>query len=262
MAIALRWMMCLLVLATPIRIVHAQSQDAQDVDPQFDRPGISFASWSLPAGSVAWEQGLPDATWQHDGEAHVFQAVADSHLRIGMGHGLELQLIGSPYAFQRLSGGGSRQNAHGQGDGALALKWTPTAPSAAWSWAVLGTHKLASGDATFGTQGRAEQLAVTVTRSLDGNQSLTGSVARDLQASGNGWLTSLSYGFPIGSRVAGYLQAGSGSGVDRTRVAGGGVTMLLRHRVQLDGWLLRGLDRNSPDWQAGFGVSMALTRGR
>lgn len=231
-----------------------------ETDAQFDRPGLSFSPWSLPQGGLVWEQGLPDASWQHDGDTRTVQANADSRLRMGLGHGLELQLAGTPYAWQQTRAG-TKTYAHGQGDTDVALKWTAPLSSQVWSMALLATHKFASGGQTFGSSGHVDQLAVAVARDLGNNRSVGGYVARDSQQQGRGWTSALSYGFPLTNALSGYVETGFGNGVDHARVVGGGLTMLVRHRVQLDGWVLRGLDRDSSDWQAGFGISVVLARG-
>lgn len=128
--------------------------------------------------------------------------------------------------------------------------------------ALLATHKFASGGQPIGSSGHADQLASAVTRDLGNNRSFGGYLARDSQQQGRGWMSALSYGFPVTDALSGYVETGFGNGIDHARVAGGGLTLLLDHRVQLDGWVLRGLDRDSPEWQAGFGVSVVLVRGR
>ena len=39
---------------------------AQADTPAFDRPGIAFSVTTLPAGTVSWEQGLPDLSRNRD----------------------------------------------------------------------------------------------------------------------------------------------------------------------------------------------------
>lgn len=250
----------LAILAWPVCSFAQTAQQQSDADTQFDRPGLSFASWSLPRGGLVWEQGLPDASWQHDGDATTVQANADSRLRMGLGHGIELQFAGTPYAYQETRAA-TRTHVHGQGDSDVALKWTLPLSSQAWTAALLATHKFASGGQPFGSSGHADQLAVAVTRDLGNSRSFGGYLARDSQQQGRGWMSAASYGFPFTDALSGYVEAGFGNGIDHARVAGGGLTMLHDHRVQLDGWVLRGLDHSSPDWQAGFGVSIVLARG-
>ncbi len=247
------------MLASPA-CVFAQTMQQPEADTQFDRPGLSFASWSLPQGGLVWEQGLPDASWQRDGDTRTLQANADSRLRMGLGHGVELQLAGSPYVWQETRAE-TKTHAHGQGDTDVALKWTLPLSSQAWSMALLATHKFASGGQPFGSPGHADQLAAAVTRDLGDNRSFAGYLARDSQQQGRGWMSAVSYGFSFTDALSGYVETGYGNGIDHARVAGGGLTLLVDHRVQLDGWMLRGLDRNSPEWQAGFGVSVVLARG-
>ncbi len=231
-----------------------------EADTQFDRPGLSFASWSLPQGGLVWEQGFPDAGLQRDGDMRTLQIDADSRVRAGLGHGLELQFAGTPYAY-RETRGAAKSHARGQGDTDVALKWTLPLSSRAWGMALLATHKFASAGQPFGTSGHVDQLAAAITRDLGGNRSFGGYLARDSQRQGHGWMSAVSYGFPFTDALSGYVETGYGNGIDRTRVAGGGLTLLVDHRVQLDGWVLRGLDRDSPEWQAGFGVSVVLARG-
>ena len=72
------------------------------------------------------------------------------------------------------------------------------------------------------------------------------------------WTVSPNFSFPIAGNLGGYVEAGrtSGGGESDSR-AGGGLTLLLHDRVQLDLYALHGLDHRSTDLTAGFGVSMA-----
>src|SRR5699024_3873800 len=82
----------------------------------YDRPGLGFTPSVLKTGDVILEQGLPD--WSRDDG--VSQYDADTLLRLGMGHALELQL-GTGWSWQR----GSGRHADGRAHTVLAMKFAP-----------------------------------------------------------------------------------------------------------------------------------------
>ncbi len=225
--------------------------------PPFDRPGIAFATATLPVGSFDWEQGLPDVL--HDKTAGFATTLysADTILRYGMTPTLELQLGGS--LWNRLDGNGVDvdKRSEGGGDSTIALKWAPTLKWSHVAIAFLGAVTLDTGAPAF-TNGRpVYSLGATVSRDLQAGRA----VAMYLDASSNGgrttWTLSPNISFPITSNVGAYVEAGRTVGGDAAgTVAGGGMTWLLHDRVQFDIYGLRGLQGHAPDLQAGLGVSV------
>ena len=225
--------------------------------PAFDRPGISFSTTTLPPGSVAWEQGLPDFQRDRSDGLRTTRYSANTNLRLGLTDRLELQVANAPFNYLETRGNGTRDSAHGAGDLGLALKAALPAPDGAFSWAAMAGVGLDTGSRAFTAGAREYTLGVTLGYDL----SATTGAALLLQATESdgqrGYLWSPSVGFVLDERWSAYVEAGfaGGDGPD-TEVAGGGVTWMATPTVQLDASLDFGLDEDAPDLQGGIGVSV------
>lgn len=248
-----RGLLAALALLACTGVVQAQTQT-----PAFDRPGIAFSVTTLPAGSAAWEQGLPDLS--RDRADGITQSTysANSLLRIGLADRLELQLGHAAFNLQRNRGGGQSRREHGAGDTSLALKATLPALGDNLEWALLGSATLATGNAAFSAGDTAYALGATVEWSLDERRALA-FYANAQTLDGETTLSfSPSYSVALNDAVSVFAEAG----VTRSRhtaddvVAGGGVTWLVAPRVQLDLSANVGLTSASTDLQAGFGLSV------
>ncbi len=225
--------------------------------PAFDRPGISFATSVLPAGSFDWEQGLPDFAHDNADGVRSTDYTADTTFRFGLTSTLEVQLASSLWNRLDQRAGGMSFHDNGAGDTKLALKWAPTLASKNTTLAVLGSVTAATGSAAF-TNGRPiVSLGATIARDLGGGRSLAFYANVDRSGGEDTWTLSPNFGFPISGNLGGYIEAGQNfGGGESSTVAGGGVTWLLHDRVQFDLYGLRGLTSRSPDVQAGLGVSV------
>lgn len=223
--------------------------------PEFDRPGLSFSTSTLPAGGFAWEQGLPDASTDRRGGVRTTTWVADTLLRLGLTDTVELQLGVDSWGGVRIRGDGVRYSDRGGGDGSASVKWAPATAGDRFSWALLATASLPVGAAPLGDGNHDYSLGATVSWALPANASTSLYANRDWGDDGRGWMFSADYGFALRDGLDGYVEAGYGTGASRTRVAGAGVTWMATDRLQLDASFLRGLGRRSPDWQGGIGMS-------
>jgi hypothetical protein len=241
-------LLILATLATPM--AHADA-------PAFDRPGISFSTTVLPIGSFDWEQGLPDLGRDHgDGIWSTLQSTG-TNVRIGLGNDLELQLSGSPWNRLDQHDAISSLRVTGAGDSRASLKWAPTLASKDWSLALLGGVSFDTGAADFSNGQRVYSLGMTAARDLGRNRSVAIYANVDHSGGAESWTLSTNYGFPLGGNFAGYVEAGRSFGTGMpASVAGGGVTWLFRDRLQLDVYARCGLTVESPDLQAGTGVSV------
>lgn len=229
-----------------------------DDAPAFDRPGIGFATQALPAGGVAWEQAVPDVTYDRSDGVHRTEYVADSRLRIGLGAQAELQLALDSQVWQRVRGAGQDVRGHGGGDGSVGLKWALPSAREAFSWAVLGSAAVPTGRAPYGDDGHRYDLGVSAGWDLDGGRSVALYANLSEGDDGHGWTVSPSYTFYARGNLSAYAEAGLGGGEDEMRALGTGLSWLLAGRVQLDLSVLRGLSAASSDWQGGLGVSVLL----
>jgi len=247
-----RWL-GLLILATTLACAAPAFADA----PSFDRPGIAFAPSVLPVGSFDWEQGLPDFVRDSTDGVRVSAYTADTNLRYGLTPTLEVQLLGSLWNRLDVHATGLSSSATGVGDTKLSLKWAPELSTKGLSFAMLGGVTFDTGAAGF-TNGRTvESLGATLGHDLGGGRSIAAYANIDHSGSANVWTTSVNFGFPIRDNVGGYLEVGhvSANGASTT-VAGGGATLLVHDRVQFDLYARHGLTSESPDLQAGFGISV------
>ena len=225
--------------------------------PEFDRPGIGFATSTLPAGTFDWEQGLPDVQRDTADGVRTTLYSADTTLRIGLTPNLEIQFGGSAWNRLDVRSNGLATRNEGGGDTRIAVKWAPSLASTGVSIALLGGVTLDTGASAF-TNGRpAYSLGATVSRDIGSGRAMAlyGNASRS--GGRNTWTVSPNFSFPLGKDVGAYVEAGRTSGGDgSSTVAGGGLTWLLHERVQFDLYALHGLTSRSPDLQTGFGVSV------
>ncbi len=225
--------------------------------PAFDRPGIGFASAVLPAGSFAWEQGLPDAERDSEGGVRSTAYTAATLFRYGLTETVEVQLAGSPYNRTTIRGPGFREHATGAGDTAIALKWAPVLDSQTTTLALLGAVSFSTGSDDFTNDKSVTSFGAAATRDLGNSRSLGVYANVDHAGGENTWTASTSFGFPVHGDIGAYLElariTGGGSSAS---LAGAGATWTLQERVQFDLSVDAGLTDQSPDLLAGFGVSV------
>lgn len=243
-----------IILFAVLALVGGQVQ-AEDA-PEFDRPGIGFATSTLGKGVFVWEQGLPDASRDHRDGLTTTTWTADTLLRVGLADTLELQLGANSWSGLRVRGVAVRVQESGGGDGNVALKWAPKLADERLSLAFKAGASLPWGRAPMGDAGHNYDLGMTVALALPRDGSVALYVDRQWGDGGSGWLFSPSYGFALRPQLSAYLEAGYGTGAQYMRAAGAGVTWMVSPRVQLDASFLRGLDADTSDWQGGVGVSM------
>jgi hypothetical protein len=238
-------------------VFSAGSAFAQSV--AFDRPGIAFSPTTLPAGTVSWEQGLPD--WSRDREAgvEVSTYAANTLLRVGLSEQWELQLGGSPYnrAELRVAGLG-RLRGSGAGDTSIAFKYALAGLSEPVSWAFLGKVSSPTGNSAF-TSGRTQVAIGTAAGwalSERHTLGLYANVSRDADA--RVYTLSPSLSVALSDRVGTYVEAGFSKSTESPTesIAGLGLTFMAGDAVQLDMSADWGLNDASTDLIAGFGVSI------
>ncbi len=225
--------------------------------PAFDRPGVGFASAVLPAGAFAWEQGLPAFERDSEGGLRSTSYTADTLFRYGLTETFEVQLAGSAFNRTTIRGPGFRTHATGAGDTAIAGKWAPALNGQTTTLALLGAVSFDSGSDDFTNAQTVTSFGAAATRDLGDSRSLGFYANVDHAGGENTWTASTSFGFPVRGDIGGYVElariTGGGSSAS---LAGAGMTWMLHERVQFDLSFDAGLNRNSPDVLAGFGVSV------
>ncbi|WP_315388781.1 transporter [uncultured Stenotrophomonas sp.] len=237
----------------------AWAQQDEGETPAFDRPGLGFAASVLPAGGVALELGLPDYERDRDDAGtRTTQYGTDLRLRVGLGANLELQAFGSPWNRLREAPRNAPSNTtRGAGDSGLALKFALPLDSDRHAVALLASSSFDTGSRDFSEGGTQYQLGASYEYTF--NDRWTGALyANATRGAGEDafeWSPSLSLAVSV--NVSAFIEAGftHTDGEPSTSVAGAGLTWMPARRVQLDASFDLGLDRNSPDLQAGLGVS-------
>ncbi|MFT4248619.1 MAG: transporter [Pseudomonas sp.] len=222
--------------------------------PAFDRPGIGFGTEVLEQGVMTWEQGLPGVTVDRQEGQRSRQYTLDSLWRIGLGGNVEFRLGADSYNWLR----GDVAHARGGGDASVGVKLALPALAEGFGWALLGTYTLPTGTAAFSQGEPSRELALSAAWDLAGGRGIALYADFADSVEGQTWTFSPSYTFYSDERIGGYVEAGYSRGADASRVAGAGMTWQVLRTMQLDIWVLRGLDQDSPDWQGGLGVSVAF----
>lgn len=227
-------------------------------NPGYDRPGLGFDPATLDAGEFTLEQGLP--SWSEDRQDGIRSAqyTADSLLRLGLGHALELQFGDSLYNHLQVSGPGIRQDSSGHGDSSLALKLTLPSSSTSFSWGLLGSVEFTDGARDFRNGQRQYLLGMALSQQLNPSDSI-GAYLEDVRAGGADSYTvainrshALTPTLTIYGEAAWQREADSRAGA----LAGAGLAWQASRRVQLDAGFRRRASGPLPTWWAGLGASV------
>lgn len=221
--------------------------------PAFDRPGIGFGTEVLARGVVAWEQGLPSVSVDRQEGARSTQYTLDSLWRIGLGANLELQLGADSYHWTRGAG-----RAQGGGDARVGFKLALPSSWSGFGWALQGGYGFPTGSAAFSAGEHVRDLGLAASWDLPGGRGFALYANLDDAHSGRTWTFSPNYTFYSDDRIGGYVELGYSHGEDDSQVGGTGLTWQVHDRLQLDAFVLRGLNSAAPDWQAGLGFALAF----
>jgi hypothetical protein len=232
-------------------------EPAQADAPTFDRPGIAFSTGTLPARSVAWEQGLPDFAHTSDGGISSTLYAFDSTLRVGLTDSVEAQIATSLNEIKTRAEGNTERS-DGRGDVSFAIKAALPSSHPDFSWATLAAVTDANGARAFTNGSTTYDLGVAFGYALDDRLSAELYLNAEHSDGSNDFDVSPNLNFPISSTIAAFVEAAasySGHGLDQA-LAGGGFTMMVTSAVQLDLSADFGLTSRSPDVLAGFGISV------
>jgi len=216
-------------------------------NPGYDRPGFGFTPTVLQAGDATLEQGAPD--WNRTDGATTY--TADSLLRVGLGHDLELQ-FGTGWNW--LDEPGFTTN--GRPDTTLALKVAPPA-CGNFSWGLLGSVEFADGARAFRNERRQYLLGASFNWQNDNNRSF-GMYAEVLRGNTNSELLAVNEGWSLTSALGVYVEAAAQHVGDLGygALAGMGLSWQVTPRVQLDVGARHRVAGHADTWQGGMGISV------
>lgn len=244
-----------LLLTLALR-ARADDSGSNQAVPAYDRPAFGFATSALPWGGFAIEQGLPDWSLNHQDGARSSLFMADSLLRVGLGHGLEFQVGSTPFNRLTTSDGQGAQQVTGRGDTSFSLKIAPPPFNAQWSGAVLATVELPDGIGALRVPQRQYTLGLTLAQQLDERRTL-GYFAQWQRIGVHGtYQLAGNYGYALNKTWGVYSELVALHQQSRTGgLAGAGLTYLPNVRLQFDLSFDRGFVGTAPAWMAGFGVA-------
>lgn len=256
-----RTVLCVLIVASGMPC----AAQAADLTISTDRPGILYGTAIAPAGYLQLEAGLP--TWQRSdfGNERNTLLTTPMFLRVGISDSLELQIADSPFNRATARSGAGESSSTGAGDLQLGAKYLLRSGGTNGPTLVLvGYVSVPTGSAAF-TAGRpGYNLNLVGDWPLDANTGVGAMVSYTRMPAPNGshadsGIAAMNLSHNFNERLGGYVEAGWFPGfrnVQATALAGGGLTWLVTHRFQIDGFFDRGLNRASPDWVLGTGVSV------
>ncbi|TCM68735.1 outer membrane putative beta-barrel porin/alpha-amylase [Acinetobacter calcoaceticus] len=119
----------------------------------FDRPGTGFGTGITPVGKLAWEQGLPAASYNEtvvDGaKAKTVTLNGDMLLRTGLTSTMELQLGWQGPGWTKTTYRGQSHEENGLGDVSIGIKKAIDLDDDRLTMAVLAQAQIATGNDQF-----------------------------------------------------------------------------------------------------------------
>jgi len=136
-----------------LALASSLSISAMAAEFSFDRPGTGFGTGITPVGQLAWEQGLPSATYTEtrvDGaKAKTVTLNGDMLLRTGLTSSMELQLGWQGPAWTQTKYKGMKEDDSGLGDVSIGIKKAIDLKDDKLSMAILAQALIATGNDGF-----------------------------------------------------------------------------------------------------------------
>jgi hypothetical protein len=227
----------------------------------FDRPGAGMSTGITPVGQLAWEQGLPSASYQEssiDGEQQKTVTLnGDTLFRTGLAQDLELQLGWQGPAWTQVKRAGQSVEEDGLGDVSIGLKKAIALDDDKLTMAILAEAIIATGNDGFSNHDDIYSLSSAVAYEL--SDLISTSITMRYEAQNSDWAVSAipTIEYKIVDKWSGFseLVYRKAESQDYEYGLSSGVIYALNERVQMDASV--GVDLNGPDksYQSGLGVS-------
>ena len=252
--------MAILKTATLV-LVSSLSVSAMAAEFSFDRPGEGFGTGITPVGHLAWEQGLPSATYTEttiDGaKAKTVTLNGDMLLRTGLTPSMELQLGWQGPAWTQTKYKGDKEDDSGLGDVSIGIKKAIDLNDDKLSMAILAQAVIATGNEGF----TAEDDIYSIGTALDYKYNdlvNTGIVMNYAVQDGDWSVTAIpTVGYKIAGNLSGFSEFvyHKAESQDYEYGLSSGLIYALNDRTQLDGSV--GVDLNGSDrsYKAGLGIA-------
>lgn len=252
--------MAILKTATLV-LVSSLSVSAMAAEFSFDRPGEGFGTGITPVGHLAWEQGLPSATYTEttiDGaKAKTVTLNGDMLLRTGLTPSMELQLGWQGPAWTQTKYKGDKEDDSGLGDVSIGIKKAIDLNDDKLSMAILAQAVIATGNEGF----TAEDDIYSIGTALDYKYNdlvNTGIVMNYAVQDGDWSVTAIpTVGYKIVGNLSGFSEFvyHKAESQDYEYGLSSGLIYALNDRTQFDGSIGVDLSGEDRSYKAGFGVS-------
>ncbi len=231
-------------------------------DFSFDRPGTGFGTGITPVGQLAWEQGLPSASYQESTDANGQKTKqvtlnGDMLLRTGLAKDLELQLGWQGPSWSKTKTGGRNVEEDGLGDVSIGLKKAIDLDDDQLSMAILAEAVIATGNEGFSNEDDIYSLSSAVSYAY--SDLLNTSITMRYEVQDGNWAVSAipTLGYQISGKLSGYSEFifRKAESEEKEYALGTGLIYAVNDRMQLDAGI--GVDLNGKDkgYQSGLGVS-------
>lgn len=245
----------MLILASTVSMSSMAAEFA------FDRPGEGLSTGITPVGSVAWEQGLPSATYTEtrleDGKAKTLSLNGDMLLRAGIAKDLELRLGWQGPAWTQTKYLGEKEDDSGLGDVSIGVKKAIDLDDDKMSMAVLAEIQFATGNEGFSEEDDKYSIGTSVEYKFN-DLVTTGITMNYAMQDSKASITAIP---TLGYQIAGKLSGFSEFIYNKTESKsyeyglGSGLIYALNDRTQLDASIGVDLEGRDRSYNAGFGVA-------
>lgn len=246
---------------TSLVLLSTLSMSSMAAEFSFDRPGAGIGIGITPVGRVAWEQGLPTATYTetkvNGAKAKTTTLNADMLLRTGLTPSMELQLGWQGPGWTQTKFKGETQHESGLGDITIGIKKAIDLDDDRLSMAVLAQALINTGEDHFSE----EHDIYSVGSALDYqyNDLVNTGITMNYQVQHGNWAVTAvpSVGYKISGKLSGFseLVYRKEESKDYEYALGSGLIYALNDRTQFDASI--GVDLNGSDrsYNAGLGVA-------
>ncbi|VTX56815.1 transporter [Acinetobacter ursingii] len=227
----------------------------------FDRPGSGFGTGITPVGHLAWEQGLPTATYNETTVDGVKEKTVtlneDMLLRTGLTKDLELQLGWQGPAWYQTKRDGKKVHDNGLGDISIGLKKAIDLDDDRLSMAILAQALIATGNDEFTEHDDIYSLSSAVAYQY--SDLLQTSITMKYEVQNSDWAVTAipTIGYKITGKWSGYSEFvyRKAESQDYEYGLGTGVIYAINDRAQLDASVGVGLNGDDKNYKGGFGFS-------
>lgn len=227
----------------------------------FDRPGAGFGTGITPVGKLAWEQGLPSATYTEstvDGVKEKTVTVNEDMLfRTGLADGLELQLGWQGPAWTQTKRAGKKHDKSGFGDVSIGLKKAIDLNDENLSMAVLAEAIIATGNDEFTAHDDIYSLSSAVAYKY--NDLVGTSITMRYEVQNSNWAVTAipTIDYKIAGKLSGYSEFiyRKAESQDYEYGLGTGLVYAVNDRTQLDASIGVDLEGQDKSYNGGLGVA-------